>query len=1170
MMYPHFTMSLSRRITLGLVACLLSVLPVSGQYLWKTFAGQAGGSGSVNGTGKAARFDSPAGVAVAGDGTVYVADPVNHLIRKITPAGVVTTLAGSPGRLGSTDGLGSQARFATPSGIAVDAAGTVYVADTNNHTIRKITPAGLVTTLAGQARIFGNADGTASQAQFSFPSALALTANGTIYVADTSNNTIRVISTAGIVSTLAGTPGTLGDTDGFGSDALFNNPVGIVVNQDGTLIYVADRNNHSIRKITPEDGVTTFAGSPGISGSTDATGSGARFRLPNGLTLAADGTLTVTDSGNHTLRRITALGIVTTLAGKAGSPGNADGKVISEQRFNTPSAITMDASGLIYVADTNNHSIRKLTTAGILTTFAGSPESFGIDDGLGSDARFHHPNSVAVDATGNVYVADSYNHTIRKISPTGEVSTLAGSPEESGSADGSGSVARFNFPYGVAVDSSGMVYVADTENHTIRKITPAGNVTTLAGSVLTSGSRDGTASIAQFNLPSSVAVDASGNVYIADTLNSTIRKITPTGTVTTLAGNPSESGDADGPGIDARFNFPSGLTVTPTGTVYVADTGNHTIRKITSTGAVTTVAGSVNNPGSTDGRGISALLNGPGSVAVDSAGTVFVADTLNQTIRKITSAGVVTTIGGQPGFSGGTDGSGAGALFSSPWGIALSSSNVLFVADYNNHRIVRGLEAPEIVVEQPALTGLVDGSATINYGSVLVGSTSVRTFTIRNTGIGALAGLAVTKDGPASSRYTVNSSTVPSSLAVGASATFTVTFAPTVQTTEIQNAFIRIVSNDDDESPFDIALTGLGISPEIAVEEPAGTDLIDGTASTAYGTIAIGSRSIKTYTLRNLGSANLTGIAVTKTGTDNAQYTITTTGMATTLAPGASTTFTVTFAPTGTLPGVRVAALRIASNDANENPFDIALTGSADIPEIAVEQPVNTNLVDGTASIAYGNLATGTVSSRTFTIKNLGTGVLTGLAVTRDGTASAQYSVDTSGMLTRLSPGTSTTFIVTFTPTGTSGARAATLRIASNDANENPFDIALTGSAYSTTADVDGDGLNDWAEFQLAALGFNWQTSSTALVTALRTNASAAGYFTTAQLQALTPGETLLVRDPATQLFTLTLGMKKSTDLQTFSPHPIAAPASVINGAGNFEFFFTSPEPKAFFKMQVE
>ena len=423
------------------------------------------------------------------------------------------------------------------------------------------------TTLAGSAAS-GITDGTGSAARFYHPQGVAVDGSGNLYVADTSNHTVRKITAGGVVTTLAGSPGNSGTVDGTGSAARFNSPYGVAVDGSGNL-YIADTNNCTIRKITAGGVVTTLAGSPGVSGSADGTGSAARFFQPYGVAVDGSGNVYVTDPSNSTIRRITASGVVTTLAGSPGVSGSADGTG-SAARFNQPAFVTVDVTGNVYVADTWNATIRKITAAGVVTTLA---------DGTGSAARFNYPQGVAVDGSGNVYVADSSNSTIRKITASGVVTTLAGSPGVSGSTDGTGSAARFNYPQGVAVDGAGNVYVADGSNCTIRKITVGGVVTTLAGSAGVIGSADGTGSAARFNYTSGVAVDGAGNVYVADSYNDTIRKITANGVVTTLAGSAGVTGNAEGTGIAARFHFPTGVAVDGLGNVYVADYYNDTIRK---------------------------------------------------------------------------------------------------------------------------------------------------------------------------------------------------------------------------------------------------------------------------------------------------------------------------------------------------------------------------------------------------------------------------------------------------------------------------------------------------------------------------------------------------------------------------------------------------------------
>jgi Ice-binding-like/Putative Ig domain/Dockerin type I domain/NHL repeat len=655
--------------------CLLAIIAFTARaqtITFTTFAGPVGGRGFADGTGSVARFWNPRGVATDSAGNVYVADTVNQTIRKITPAGAVTTLAGLAGLTGGSDtpdadGTGSAARFNCPVGVATDSGGNVYVADSCNGTIRKITPAGVTTTLAGG----GGGDGTGSAAGFYDPEGVATDSGGNVYVAEGYSHTIRKITPQGVVTTLAGSKSNPGSTDGTGSAARFNRPAGVATDSGGN-VYVADSLNYTIRKITPAGVVTTLAGSAGVAGSADGTGSAAHFYLPSGVSTDSGGNIYVADTNNDTIRKITPAGVVTTLAGLGGggyggSIGSADGTG-SDARFFSPTSVAADGSGNVYVADRDNDTIRKVTPTGVVTTLAGlagveNLYNGGSADGTGSAARFFHPYGVATDSGGNVYVADTFNHTIRKITPAGVVTTLAGLPLVAGSADGTGSFAHFLYPRGVATDSGGNVYVADTGNVTIRKITPAGVVTTLAGSPGLPGSADGTGSAARFNSPTGVATDSGGNVYVTDAGNNTIRKITPTGVVTTPFS------------VGSFGSEPMGVATDSGGNVYVVDACT-TVHKITPPGVMTTLF-----PGSACGVY-------PG-VATDNGGNVYLADGI-RAIRKIDLAGVVTTLGGQTGppwFYDSVDGTGSAAHIQNPTGVVIDSVGNLYVADMENQSI---------------------------------------------------------------------------------------------------------------------------------------------------------------------------------------------------------------------------------------------------------------------------------------------------------------------------------------------------------------------------------------------------------------------------------------------------------------------------------------------------
>jgi hypothetical protein len=358
---------------------------------------------------------------------------------------------------------------------------------------------------------------------------------------------------------------------------------------------------------------------------------------------------------------------ITTIAGRPDVSGTANG-TNGVARFYTPVGIAMDNATNIYVTDNGNDEIRRVTPGGtnwVVTTVSGLANNPGSANGTGDSARFDLPQAVAVDNSGNIYVADTGNDTIRKLSLVGTnwvVTTLVGQPGNAASIDGTNGGARFDFPDGVAVDSATNIYVADELNNTIRKVAPVGTnwvVTTIAGRAGSSGSADGTNGAARFNGPDSVALDTSTNLYVADEFDNTIRKVTPVGTnwvVTTIAGLAGVSGAADGAGKNAQFYSPNAIAVDSADNLYVADSGNNTIRKVTPVGTnwvVTTLAGKAGYTGSADGTGSVARFYEPGALAVDSKGNVYVTDAYNETIRKGVPPLIISSYEPNPVFNTG-------------------------------------------------------------------------------------------------------------------------------------------------------------------------------------------------------------------------------------------------------------------------------------------------------------------------------------------------------------------------------------------------------------------------------------------------------------------------------------------------------------------------------------
>ena len=720
-------------------------------YTFTTLAGKAS-IGSADGPREAARFSSPFDVTVDNAGNLYVADTDNHTVRKITPDGMVTTLAGLAGVSGSTDGVGSAARFYHPEGITVDIFGNVYVADTDNQTIRKITPGGLVTTLAGVAGSNGNMDGIGRAASFNWPSGVAVDGTGNVYVTEIFNYDVRKITPAGVVTTLAGQAGSSGNADGLGSDARFTDPGGVAVDAWGN-IFVADTYNDRICKITPAGMVTTLR---------MADGTAAYFYRPQKLGLDVVGNVYVSDSLHHRILRLTTAGDLTTFA-------NLPIDLPLEDPASVPYAdgVAVDALGNVYVADTGNSAVRKITQSGVMTTVAGFGPGFGSTDGVGSVARFFYPAGVAADGAGNVYAADMANHTIRKIAPGGIVTTLAGLARSSGDADGTGSAARFNSPSAVAVDAVGNVYVADTGNGTIRKLTPAGVVSTLAGLAGSSGNIDATGSAARFSLPQSLAADAAGNVYVADihqplqnflrwSYYSEIRKITAGGEVTTLATL------SEVPGLVPPPPAALSLAIDRAGNLLAADFYTSVIWRISVDGTASIFAGTptVYGGDSVDGTGAAARFTALSGIAVDAAGSVYVADC--HAIRRIAPGGVVTTLAGVSELFGSADGTGSAARFNAPSGIAVDNAGRLYVADTDNQTIRMGVAASTPVILTQPQSQAVSVGANVQFSVTASGSPEPTLQWFRNgSAISGATGSTLTLAGVLSSDagdYTVTAS----------------------------------------------------------------------------------------------------------------------------------------------------------------------------------------------------------------------------------------------------------------------------------------------------------------------------------------------------------------------------------------------------------------------------
>lgn len=721
-----------------------------------TMAG-SGASGSADGYGTAASFTGVTSVASANNNATafYVSDQSNQTIRMLTADGTVTTLAGSVGTTGATDGVGSAARFYAPAQISADSAGNAFVADSFNNRIRRITPLGAVTTIGGTGAQ-GSTPGTGDSATFARPFGIAVTADGErIYVADFLTHMIRLMihnggprdkATSYNVINLAGN--SQGNSDGPGNNAQFNFPLQLALGPDyNGPLYVADSGNNTIRRIDNPFGgqamVSTIAGD-GTSGTQDGVGPTAKFNYPCSVAVVgASGANALIVSDRYTVRAITYQPgsepsqagnyLVRTVAG-ASTLGTADGSG-TVARFNKPAGLcvipTSGPAVTVLCADDQNNRVRKINITSPL--HSGGPGS-GVTEpvrlvnwdaevpnqtawykligyigqnGTSTTLQFYIPQGVS----GFSFTAYLEGDTDVVNLPGVGVSYLTtvagnGSP---GTFNGPGKLAQFMAPYTTApVAGNGpnwtfgqvRALIADADSQRVRYLTPDGQVKTLAGSGVY-GFTDGPLTTAMFRRPRGVAIHPDGSVFVTDSENHAIRRIGPTGVVTTVAGSSANAGASDGPGNTATLTAPDGIVVDAGGMIYLTEGSIHLVRRLEYMGGdpavassyyLRTVAGQAGVSGSAEGTGNSARFKNPTGICCDTDGRVYVADALNHTVRVLIRSGnacSTTTLAGLAGSAGNTDGTGAAARFNIPTGVTVDTAHNVYVAEFAGSRIRR-------------------------------------------------------------------------------------------------------------------------------------------------------------------------------------------------------------------------------------------------------------------------------------------------------------------------------------------------------------------------------------------------------------------------------------------------------------------------------------------------
>ena len=571
-------------LAIGIGLLLIGGTVWAQQYLVTTIAG--GGLPPTAATASSTALGTTLSVATDAAGSAYFI--ASNCVFKVDVSGVLTRVAGNSARWGRSGdgGPATSAQLSHPSGVAVDGSGNLYIADTYNNVIRKVAAAsGNIATVAGNGTDGYSGDGgLATSAQLSFPAAVAVDASGNIYIADSYERIRKVNAATGIITTVAGNgaSGYSGD-GGPATSAQLSGPTGVAVDAAGD-IYIADYWNQRIRKVTAATGVITTAAGNGTEGYSGDGGQAATAELnyPWGVSVDAAGNLYISDQYNGRIRKVAAAtGIIATVAG-GGSASPGDGGQATSASLNTPLGAAVDGSGNLYIADNGNCRIRRVAAAtGIITTAAGNGTNYSGDGNPATSAQLWMPFGMAVDGSGNLYIPDLYNRRVRKVSAaTGVVTTVAGNGSYGYSGDGGPATsAKLSAVYSVAVDASGNLYIGDNDSQRVRKVTPNGVITTVAGFGTQGYWGDGgPATSALLNDPDGVAVDSAGSIYIVDG-NQTVRKVAANGTIATIAGTGYWGYQGDGgPAASALFDGPERLAVDAAGNVYVADTYNNVIR----------------------------------------------------------------------------------------------------------------------------------------------------------------------------------------------------------------------------------------------------------------------------------------------------------------------------------------------------------------------------------------------------------------------------------------------------------------------------------------------------------------------------------------------------------------------------------------------------------------
>ena len=794
--------------TVSLMVLLIGLSAAFGQNMISTVAGGASVNGSA--TGPNADLPGPSAVATDAAGNVYIAIPSAQEVLKIDTSSNLSVFAGMGYPTENPQQFDGKAAISGslygPSGLAVDASGNVYIADTINQLIRKVNTSGIMTTVAGNGTVCASSTSTcgdggkATSAMFNAPSAVAVDSAGNIYIADSGDNRIReVVASTGIISTIAGSGVACSNPTSACGDgkaataAQLNYPLGVAVDRLGN-IGIADTGDRRIRAIpTGKTTIFTYAGTGNPCNVQAGCGDGGpaskgTLTSPTQLAVDTSENLYVADGPENRIRKIDSHATISTVAGTGTQGFGGDGGVPKAATLDLPRGVAVASSGNIYIADSGNQRVRAIVK-NVINSLAGG--GLGGDGSASTDAILGGDHAVAVDSAGNLYIADTFNNRIRVVTPgnpPGNITTIAGTGLAGYTGDGQAATkATLNSPLGLTIDTSNNIYIADSLNGVVRLVNSSGIITTIAGNgqpcqTGSSCGDGGPATEANLSEPTGLALDSAGNLYIADYLGNRVRMVNPSGTISTLVdssglpcASPTQACGDGGPAVNAHLFGPYGLVVDSSNNIYIADQGDNRVRVVNSSGIINPYAftGAVGDTGDA-ASALTATFTAPQYLSIDGRGNIFVGSAAFYVIRRIDApTGTMATVAGhigdptQFGYSG--DGNTSTKAYINSFGMAIDPNDNLYIADGGNNRVRN--------VEITAGANLSAPSTNFTTPQAIGTTSPPMSFTDKDTGYDDLFISSVTISGDFA--LVNNMPCADDLIAPGLKCTFQVTFTPT-------------------------------------------------------------------------------------------------------------------------------------------------------------------------------------------------------------------------------------------------------------------------------------------------------------------------------------------------------------------------------------------------------